>query len=313
MYKEIALQVNNNCNLRCPFCFSDKSDASISMDYARKVKDFCVSANIDTIKITGGEPFLHGQISEIINLFSDFNIFIFSNCVIKDCIQNVENIQNIKKLTVLINYNVADFYDATQLADIHNNIKYIKSIGGRVILGRTFYKEPFDLSDIILLCKEYDIDTIRVSQSSPKISYNNEWLEPTGINLFLAEMKRINECILTPNKIKLHFDCPVKPCQVDNELFEYFNKKKILSNKCRARIFIGSDLKIKHCYANEQYFPKKYLYEFNSYDEIFKYIEDRNAKLTSRQNDKCKECKYHGDIPCGCLSLNDKEEMIDVL
>lgn len=313
MYKEIALQVNNNCNLKCPFCFSDKSDTSISINDAKIVKDFCVAENIDTIKITGGEPFLHEKISEIINLFLDFNIFIFSNCVIKDCIKSIANIQNVKKLTVLINYNVPGFYDNTQLADIHNNIKYIKKIGGKVILGRTFYKEPFDLNDIIQLCKKYDIDTIRVSQASPKSSYNNEWLESAGINLFLAEMRKIDECTLSPNKIKLHFDCPVKPCQVDNELFEYFNKKKILSNKCRARIFIGSDLKIKHCYANEQYFPKKYLYEFNSYDEIFKYIEKSNINLALKQNGKCKKCKYYGDIPCGCLSLNNKEEMRDVL
>lgn len=92
MYKEIALQVNNNCNLECPFCFSNKANTSISIAKAKIVKDFCITENIDTVKITGGEPFLHEKISELINLFLDFNIFIFSNCTIKNCFQKIETI-----------------------------------------------------------------------------------------------------------------------------------------------------------------------------------------------------------------------------
>lgn len=164
------------------------------------------------------------------------------------------------------------------------------------------------MNDIIQLCKKYNIDTIRVSQSSPTSSCNNHWLMSAEINKFLEEMKRVDECILVPNNIKLHFDCPVKPCQVSKRLYEYFAKKMILSHKCRARIFIGSDLKVKHCYANEKYFPSKYLYEFNAYDEIFKYIENQNIILTTKQNDKCKNCNYYGNVPCGCLSLNAEEE-----
>ena len=304
MYREIALQINNNCNLNCPFCFSDKTDTKISIELAEQVKEFCIDENVDTIKITGGEPFLHENISNILEIFSEFNIFIFSNLTVKDCIKKIENVKLKKGFTVLVNYNLKSFYKNEELENINQNIERIISLKGKIILGRTFYKEPFEIEDIINLCKNYKIDTIRVSQSSPQISQENMWLEDEKTNLFLSEMRKLDEEILIPNNIKIHFDCPIRPCVVNEELFDYFFKKGVLSNKCRPRVFIGSDLKVKHCYANEKVYPNKFLHDFDCYDEIFNYIEQININLTENKNLKCKNCKYYGNIPCGCMSLS---------
>lgn len=302
MYRELALQINNNCNLKCPFCFSDKTNEYIAMNNVECVKDFCKREKVDTIKITGGEPFLHPDIHKIIDLFIGFDIFIFSNLTIKNCIINIADIDKIKSLTILVNLNEPQFYSKEVLNDIYNNINIASKLGIKIILGRTFYQEPFYIDDIIKLCIKHNITTIRVSQASPKESRNNQWLSFEETNLFLHKMYEFDRNILSYNNIKLHFDCPVKPCKVDKEIFNYFFDKKTISYKCRPRIFVGYDLKIKHCYANEVLYPENYLYHFSSYQDIFEYIEKTNIGLASAENKKCVGCKYFSNIPCGCLS-----------
>ncbi|MFC1851413.1 radical SAM protein [candidate division CSSED10-310 bacterium] len=66
-----VISVTNNCNLRCPICFTyNRPDKIYSMSPAemRQIVDWVVAASghSDVINITGGEPTLHPQIFELI-------------------------------------------------------------------------------------------------------------------------------------------------------------------------------------------------------------------------------------------------------
>ena len=67
--RDVCVEVTNKCNLFCGNCFSGNSNAEIEMDKAIKWLNNNRS-KIIRIGLTGGEPFLHSKIREIIKEIS---------------------------------------------------------------------------------------------------------------------------------------------------------------------------------------------------------------------------------------------------
>ena len=62
------LEINSCCNRKCPYCYNDSNDKGKYLDknLVYKVIDECASKKIEQITISGGEPFLHPHVYEII-------------------------------------------------------------------------------------------------------------------------------------------------------------------------------------------------------------------------------------------------------
>ena len=69
--KELAVEVTNTCNYRCPFCYKNATNNGhfITNDLIDRILEFA-DGNIKSILLTGGEPTLHPGIADIINRFS---------------------------------------------------------------------------------------------------------------------------------------------------------------------------------------------------------------------------------------------------
>lgn len=68
-----VLSITNACNLRCPICFTYNRDDRIyhmSVEDMRRTVDWIVesSGRVDLINITGGEPTLHPQLLELLDV-----------------------------------------------------------------------------------------------------------------------------------------------------------------------------------------------------------------------------------------------------
>jgi uncharacterized radical SAM superfamily Fe-S cluster-containing enzyme len=68
-----VLSITNACNLRCPICFTYNRDDRIyhmSVEEMRQTVDWIVasSGRVDLINITGGEPTLHPQLLELLDV-----------------------------------------------------------------------------------------------------------------------------------------------------------------------------------------------------------------------------------------------------
>ncbi len=63
-YVEIASQ----CNFRCPYCYNDsnKDGNELSVERIKETMQYLISSGVDNMSISGGEPFLHSQIFDII-------------------------------------------------------------------------------------------------------------------------------------------------------------------------------------------------------------------------------------------------------
>lgn len=303
--RDIIIQVNNNCTLRCPYCFAyTETHEELSISNMRKLLLFCHRNDIERIKITGGEPFLYTHITEFINSITEFtDAMIFSNLMVPDCFKDLKNKSRIK---VLANLNEPDFYTNSQLAELQNNIDYAVASGITVIPGRTFYHAPYQIDDIITICEKYGLKTIRVSQANPTVSKNNTWLSAQEINRFLVCMGSVSEQIKHKG-IRLDFDCPIAPCLINKEIYSYFFNKDELAARCGTKIVIKPDLTIEHCYITAPITKTKTIFDYESYDAAFADINNQLSQYRrSVQPDKCNTCEYKCDIiPCGCYGFMD--------
>ena len=75
-YRKALLQITEQCNLHCAHCFVSSTEVGNSFSYdeiERMISQFN-RLNIITVTITGGEPFMHKEIVEIVKLFRHHNI-----------------------------------------------------------------------------------------------------------------------------------------------------------------------------------------------------------------------------------------------
>lgn len=67
----IYIELLSNCNLRCKHCYNSSGERKHVLDFStlENVANYVKDQNIKGVSLSGGEPFLHPNIIEIINLF----------------------------------------------------------------------------------------------------------------------------------------------------------------------------------------------------------------------------------------------------
>ncbi|MDD5193373.1 MAG: radical SAM protein [Candidatus Nanoarchaeia archaeon] len=99
--RRVILSITCNCNSRCKTCFiwKKKRKDEMSLDDFRKFAETELFKKIRFLSLTGGEPFLRGDIDEIVNIFKQKNpnlhIAILTNALLPDRIY--EKVQKMPK------------------------------------------------------------------------------------------------------------------------------------------------------------------------------------------------------------------------
>jgi len=74
----LVLELTTACPLDCRHCYVDKSSPAVMEKHlVNDIISQMLALNIYQVQLTGGEPFSHPNIKEIIRAFSDANIFMF--------------------------------------------------------------------------------------------------------------------------------------------------------------------------------------------------------------------------------------------
>ena len=76
---EIVLEITKKCNLKCPLCFSAKTDKEMPLSRIKAVTDECTALGIGTIRFSGGEPLLHKNISEALYYAKSEGLYVILN------------------------------------------------------------------------------------------------------------------------------------------------------------------------------------------------------------------------------------------
>lgn len=300
--KKISIKIINECNLRCPYCFAERSGQKGHMfldDYSWVIQ-FCSENGVENIRITGGEPFLHPHIHQFIEkaLKQHLEVVLYSNFTVAHCIERIKTVISPPKINILVNINKKDFYTKTQLKQIHHNILCAKNRGVSLYVGYNVYELPIDISHVLEIASQYEIKGIRISQASPDFSSSNKSLSLAELPQFLKNLTIIAKQ-LEQVGIRVNADCPVPLCFIDAQEKEYLTKKVMVRGYCGERLGVYQDLTVAHCYVTQKMIKQKNLKDFITYEDALNFV-GREIDLINERQQKLKGCKV-------CESLTNKQ------
>lgn len=79
--KEICFNITRRCNLHCEYCYVydyiNQKNSNMMLDLSlEKITTIVRSSSVETVFLTGGEPFMHPEIRDIIDYFSYLGVKI---------------------------------------------------------------------------------------------------------------------------------------------------------------------------------------------------------------------------------------------
>jgi len=225
MFKKIYIEITNICNLNCSFCakhnrqkeFLSKEKFKILL---KKLEGYTKYLYFHIM----GEPTIHPNINEFINLASEyfFNINITTNGTHLDIISDNKNIRQINISLHSINNNLEKY-----LYNIFENAeKLLKN--NTIVNYRLWVKNDNYNKTIEIINKYYNLNVLNISNKKIKenlyIDYPNEFIWPNLNNKNNFD----GHCKGTIDHIGILVDGTVVPCCLDNngiiDLGNIYNK-----------------------------------------------------------------------------------------
>ncbi len=303
---QLYILLTEKCNLHCPMCIRGKQQGR-TIDYSQlKLLSFVSRIQDDVIILTGGEPTLHPQFSEIVRYFSN------------------------KCKLVVVTTNGTTNYDYKKLEDI-KNLHIQISIDGDIhehdqIRGEGSYKRSFQCLKLLnslkmkfsvaTVANRYNISSLDqlVNKLSMlknmaywKVSYEMPF-ENKGYKQMLSadEWNNLVDHLIqiTPFRLKVKKIFPI-------ELYEK-NMSTLLKNTNNRCQNCGSGVDKIYIYPDFTVFPCTCLTDFpvgnllkQPLDEIL--CGNEIKKFTDYQVDKtspCQICRYKPFCNGGCIGMS---------
>lgn len=216
MYKKIYVEITNNCNLDCSFCIKNNRQKKF-MD----IEEFKTLLNKITDKTkylyfhVSGEPLLHPQINEFINLAKEdnFNINITTNGYL---IKRIINNQNIRQINISL-HSFDKKYNKSLDDYLEDIVKVIKELHNNVYFSLRFWTNNDNNLEIIKKLEKYFNKNIELKNGyeiieNVFISINTEFIWPDLNNEYYSEL---GTCYALKDHIGILSNGDVVPCCLD--------------------------------------------------------------------------------------------------
>ena len=309
------------CNLHCPYCFADKmikQEDIKNIDLVQFKKILNWSDGEGRIGLIGGEPTLHPQFKEILEIISNYNqdteFILFTNGIYLE--QYIPFLP--KNLSILININQPQAMTTQQyLAMVKCLIKldslgWINSEYHKVTLGCNICQEIDDYKFFWDIVKRFRPPAVRFSIVAPtkKEQLNNkEEYYLTMKNKFLDFVVNANS-----NNVLLSPDCNQIPmCYFSQEEIEYIDKQFVPEERfgylvCNPVIDIEPDFTATSCFGC---YKKIDCSPFLNIHELYRYIVYKvmGPAVLKNCSGRCKDCNKFDNLQCqgGCLAFSRRE------
>ena len=223
-FKKIYIEITNRCNLNCSFCSKvekKKKDMSLEEfeEVLKKVKDY---TNYIYLHVKG-EPLLHRNIIEMINLANNYNLKInltTNGTLFKEKAKELGNCTNLNKINFSLH---SENNNENYFKDIFDNIKYLNNI---TVVYRLWTLKNNELdkksTEIVNKIKDYyNLSTevvekikkeknIKIS-STIYVDKDNEFIWPVE-----NDYKSSGYCYALKTQIAILSDGTVVPCCLDS-------------------------------------------------------------------------------------------------
>lgn len=317
------------CNLHCPYCFADtmiktEDIKNITLEQFKKTLDWIGDAN-DKIGLIGGEPTLHPQFMEILQIINEYNktaigephFVLFTNGIYLD--KYIQYLPN--NMDILINVNQPEAMTVDQHNRLINNINILYKLrwlntingSGKVTIGCNICEQIDNYDFIWNITKKFNIQEIRFSVTAPTLK--NQLLNK---DLYYNNMKSkfidfVADAI--ENNVRLNPDCnQIPPCYFDEEELRMISEVAVDGfidyPKCEPVIDITPDFKASNCFGAYGLINCE---DFNNLQEIERYMlfKIMCPKILANNSGKCSECDKFKKMQCqgGCLAFSNYKHL----
>ncbi len=309
--------LTNYCNRQCRYCFAmDKVELGsegkgenplfISLEDFKYCLDFYYKSRLQVLSLLGGEPTLHPNFIDIMELCKKNPFFtlikLFTNGVISD--KAVEYLRTYDKpeLSIALNINPLSEYSPEEWDKIEN---VMKKLGPKIGLGYNIWHPGNGYDHLLDLFLKYKlIPHVRLGITQPILGVDNCGLEEKDFPQVAAEIVEAAEKF-TRNGLYLSFDCGFPFC-----MFTLEQHKQMLSlaikfrSVCRPIIDIGPDLSVWRCFPLSRVHNRNLnKFQTRMEAEIF-FNKLFSAYRQFGIHSRCADCNYKKQDLCkgGCLS-----------
>ncbi len=215
------LSISTVCNLHCPYCFtadyaSDTPDIQhfLSLGDFEARLDYLDRSGIDQVRLLGGEPTLHPQFPQLVELARARNksIMVFSNGLMPEKALACLEALSPEVCFVLMNVNAPGDNDA---AVLKRERAVMARLGQRVMPGFNIYRPDFDLTFLLdVIAETGSKPVIRLGLAQPCLSGANTYIHPRQYP-FIGHKLALFAQAAAP--VQLDFDCGFVPCMFSED------------------------------------------------------------------------------------------------
>lgn len=220
--------INTYCNLSCPYCFATtlkntEKKQDITIEQLNHILDWLRPTMTDKtrIGIIGGEPTLHPQFEEILNIITNFSneygnqYILFTNGI--KLYQYIEHLS--EKTILLINYNSPLILTKLQQEELKQSLELLSFYNYDFALGCNICNQINDYDFFWKAVLIYGIKYVRISIAAPITLVNKD-------DYYLNLKSKFLEFIKLSKKYQviLELDCS----QIPLKYFNNYEKQIIL-------------------------------------------------------------------------------------
>jgi len=297
------IAITSQCNLSCLYCFAqaefnrkERPVQHMPLPIYAQALAFVKRSQIHQVRILGGEPTLHPQFIEFLQMARETGlpIQLFSNGLISESILEFLSEFSPEQLNIILNVTRLEeggiFDDALE--------RVMQRLHDKIVTGLNIYRLETALDFLIDLIIKYDLQkSIRLGIAHPCVGYQNR-------HLHSRYFPRIGEKIANlamaaqPKGIRINLDCGFTTCMFAGYDLEQLGLNPQLGNHCQPILDILPDGHVISCYALSGV-GRVALTESSTAEELRRFFAEKTQAINRIGVYKiCSICNYRSQELC---------------
>ena len=309
------LLINDVCNRSCSYCFAQNrvklgqdvalASNNIRLEAVRVYLAFLKRSHISEFKILGGEPTLHPQFSEIVDLglMDGFTVVVFTNGMWNRRVCEYVASLGSASVKMVVNVNEPRYWKGKEG---EYQARCLEAAGAKAMIGFNIFEPDFDLLFTRELIARFGLQReLRLGLASPILGQANQFIsvsmrEQIGSRL-LDQLEQ-----LEASDVLGCFDCGFVYCMFPEERWGTLIRsvQNGFLSLCRPIIDVGPDLSAWPCFPLSQLLTVD-LRKYENRTELVRYFSERlSAFRQFGTRDECRECAFFRRQQCtgGCIA-----------
>lgn len=302
----MSLNIINKCNQRCSWCFEGEWKKGptqlMHLDDVERLlswKDWD-DGFLKWIFILGGEPTLHPQVLEILDLIGRFNSQIMKN-FLSNLTCDLELLKELVARKVVFFVNVDQFEETNNsdnLPQIIQNLEYLGNISNenfRFNVAVTVSEPDKDFTFLYDILKLHGdrIYNVRVAPSCIGLNFDNQFQTEATEDYYQKVLEVMRRCRKIQPSVRFSSECPANGCMISESLFDKLKKYnydlRFVCGDPAPNADILPDLSCHWCYALDNIADMKInnVLDYTDYNSMVRGLYKLKEKFDEKYSPQC--------------------------